>query len=52
MKPDFSKIDFNDAPRKTIEQFIKQSDISQKWSPLVEAEKKSLEKELRDLELW
>ncbi len=49
---DFSKIDFNDAPRKTIEQFIKQSDISQKWSPLVEAEKKSLEKELRDLELW
>ena len=49
---DFSKIDFNDTPRKTIEQFNKQSDISQKWSPLVEAEKNSLEKELRNLGLW
>ena len=49
---DFSKIDFNDNPRKTIEQFTKQTDIRKKWSPLVEAERKSLEKDLRNLGLW
>ena len=49
---DFSKIDFNDDPRKTIDQFNKQNDISTKWSPLVEAERESLEKELRNLGLW
>ena len=48
---DFSKMDSND-PKQTIEQFKKQNDIREKWAPLVEAERVSLEKELRNLGLW
>ena len=49
---DISKIDLNDDPGKAIEQFRKQSDDYKKWSSIVEAERESSEKDLRDLGLW